>query len=139
MIVVDAMVLNYALIEHPAFSDEVERVRHLDSFWLGPPVWPSEQRNVLMQYVRATDPSIPRTDIDLAKAQDYMRDAENWMITRPVQSDDVFALADASDCSAYDCEYVALAQNLDVPLVTYDRPVLQAFPDIAIPPNDFIQ
>jgi predicted nucleic acid-binding protein len=31
----------------------------------------------------------------------------------------------------YDCEFVALAQHLDVPLVTADKKILREFPVIA--------
>jgi predicted nucleic acid-binding protein len=137
MIVVDAMVVNYALIDHPEFSEEVERLRGADASWCGPPLWRSEQRNVLMKYVRADSPSIPRTDIDLTAAQAYMRTAESWMQTMDVHSEAVLALANASSCSAYDCEYVALAEDLDVPLVTYDRRLQAAFPDRAFTPTGF--
>jgi predicted nucleic acid-binding protein len=44
-----------------------------------------------------------------------------------------------SGCTAYDCQYVALARQLDVPLVTHDRDVLRAFPETAIHPDDFIR
>jgi predicted nucleic acid-binding protein len=139
MIVVDAMVLNYALINHPRFSDEVERLRAVDAAWCGPPLWRSEQRNVLMKYVRADSPSIPRTDIDLKAAQAYMRTAEAWMQTMEVvHSETVLHLAHTSGCSTYDCEYVALAHALDVSLVTYDRTVLAAFADTALAPTDFV-
>jgi len=138
MIVVDAMVLNYALINHPHFSDEVEELRDIDSAWVGPPLWRSEQRNTLMQYVRASDPRIPRTDIDLDEAQSYMEDAEGWMGTLNVRSSDVLRLASESDCTAYDCEYVALAQHLGVWLVTYDDEVLEAFPNTALHPSEFL-
>lgn len=38
----------------------------------------------------------------------------------------------ASPCSAYDCEFVALAADLTVPLVTTDKKLVKSFPDIAI-------
>ena len=136
MIVVDAMVLNYALIDHPDFSEEVERLREINASWCAPPLWRSEQRNVLMKYVRADSPSIPRTDIDLGAAQAYMRKAESWMQTMDVDSEAVLALADASGCSAHDGEYVALAEDLGVPLVTYDRRLQAAFPNRAVAPTE---
>ena len=36
-----------------------------------------------------------------------------------------------SECSAYDCEFVALAQYLGVPLATQDRLLLRNFPATA--------
>lgn len=36
-------------------------------------------------------------------------------------------------CSAYDCEFVWLARDLRLPLVTADRKVLDAFPDTVAP------
>ena len=49
----------------------------------------------------------------------------------PVASEQVLQLATSSGCSAYDCEFVAAAQQLGVPLVTEDRAILTAFPDLA--------
>jgi predicted nucleic acid-binding protein len=40
-------------------------------------------------------------------------------------------------CSAYDCEYVALARQLAAPLVTSDRRVLAAIAESAVSPAEF--
>lgn len=45
-----------------------------------------------------------------------------------VKSQEVLELARSSGCSAYDCEYAALAMQLDVKLVTMDGKLLKAFP-----------
>lgn len=50
----------------------------------------------------------------------------------------VLSLALDSGCSAYDCEFVWLARDLRVPLVTADRQVLGTFPDIAVPADVFV-
>lgn len=42
-------------------------------------------------------------------------------------------LADSSSCSAYDYEFVALARQLSVKLVTEDKKILTEFPDVAVP------
>ena len=52
---------------------------------------------------------------------------------QPVSSEQVLTLASSSRCSAYDCEFVAAAQQLGVPLVTEDRMILSAFPVEARP------
>ena len=44
----------------------------------------------------------------------------------------MFQVIEASRLSAYDAEFVALAEILDVTLVTEDRAVLSAFPERAI-------
>lgn len=38
-----------------------------------------------------------------------------------------------SNCSAYDCEFVALAMALGVKLMTMDAKLLKAFPTLAVP------
>lgn len=48
-----------------------------------------------------------------------------------VTSEHVLHLVSNSSCSAYDCEFVAAAQQLGVPLITEDRTILTAFPDVA--------
>ena len=46
-------------------------------------------------------------------------------------SEQVLQLASSSRCSPYDCEFVAAAQQLGVPLATVDRAILAAFPHLA--------
>ena len=63
-----------------------------------------------------------------SEAEDLMSGAEF-----EVDSRGVLGLVRESDCSAYDCEYVALAMQLGIRLVTMDGKVLRAFPDVAVP------
>lgn len=44
----------------------------------------------------------------------------------------VLELVRDSDCSAYDCEFVALAMSLGITLVTEDKKLLKAFPAQAL-------
>ena len=48
-------------------------------------------------------------------------------------SREVLECVRTSDCSAYDCEFVALAMRLNIPLVTMDKKLLKAFPGRAMP------
>jgi len=56
-----------------------------------------------------------------------------------VASFQVMELVASSDCSAYDCEFVALAGDLGTPLVTVDRKILKEFPQIAISLDEYIE
>jgi predicted nucleic acid-binding protein len=49
-----------------------------------------------------------------------------------IPSDDVLGLTSQHNITAYDGEFVVLAQQLGVPFVTFDKPVRVAFPNIAI-------
>jgi len=51
----------------------------------------------------------------------------------------VVEIALASGCTAYDCEYVVVARVLQVGLVTWDKKVLSAFPDLAMAPEDLLR
>lgn len=50
----------------------------------------------------------------------------------------VFELVAASRCTSYDCEYVALAKDMNLALVTFDQQVVGAFPAIAVFPQNFM-
>jgi hypothetical protein len=114
-----------ALLEHPSRSVEVRHAADRDNEWCAPPLWRSEFCNALMQYVHSDDESIPGTDVTLGGA-----------IERVSAAEAVLRLADRSGCSPYDCEYVQLDDNLNTRLLTYDEPVLEAFPEIAFRPDD---
>ena len=126
MIVVDTNIIVYLYLqgEHTA---QAESVLQKDAEWLAPPLWRSEFRNVLAFYLR-------QRYLSLEDARTIMQEAELLLQGREygVSSPRVLDLAAASRCSAYDCEFVALAQDLDVPLVTADKKVLTAFPETAV-------
>jgi len=46
-----------------------------------------------------------------------------------VNSIQVYNLADQSDCSSYDCEFISLAEDLDIKLITMDKQILRSFPE----------
>ena len=45
----------------------------------------------------------------------------------------------ATKCSAYDCEFVALAHANGVRLLTVDRQILHEFPEVAISLKEFVR
>ena len=125
MIVVDTNVLAYLLLPGPK-TELAEILRQQDLDWVAPPLWRSELRNVLSGYLR-------RDLLQRSAAVALMQEAEAILSAHeePVSTELVLELVSTSQCSAYDCEFVAAAQQLDVPLVTEDRAILAAFPDRA--------
>jgi predicted nucleic acid-binding protein len=56
-----------------------------------------------------------------------------------ISSAQVLALVAKSNCSSYDCEFIALAQHLNISLVTQDKKILREFSSISISVADFIE
>jgi len=131
MIVVDTNLIGYLLLPSER-STQAEQVLRRDPEWAAPLLWRSEFRNVLAVQVR-------KGQLTLEHALAVMKQAEELMHGREyaVVSTDVLRLASSSQCSAYDCEFVALAQDLGVGLVTVDSQVLAAFPALAQSPEQF--
>jgi predicted nucleic acid-binding protein len=125
VIVVDTNVITYLWVPC-AETPLAERLAALDEQWCAPLLWRSEFRNVLVGLAR-------RGLITFEGARRTADDAESQMRDREyaVPSDSVIRMAASGECSAYDCEFVVLAQALGVPLVTADRQVVKAFPSIA--------
>jgi len=126
MIVVDSNIIIYVHVESERTALAL-RALQKDPYWVAPPLWESEFRNVLAGYMRRRILNIEDTKLVMKSALKTMEGRE---ILPP--SDLVLDLVAASDCSAYDCEYVALARHLDVKLVTGDQKILQNFPETAI-------
>lgn len=122
MIVVDTHVLAYLYLPGK-FSDAAEALLLRDFDWAVPRLWRSEFRNVLATYMRK---GLLAYDDALSihrKAEAVVAGAEY-----DVSTSEVLRLASESGCSAYDCEFVALAEHLDVRLVSEDTRLCRAFP-----------
>jgi predicted nucleic acid-binding protein len=78
--------------------------------------------------------------LDHDEAEKILNEAEDLLEGREfeVSSSHVLALTQTSSCSSYDCEYVALAQNFNIPLVTADKIVLKEFSAAAVSPAVFV-
>src|SRR5581483_4423010 len=100
-----------------------EALLRRDPEWTAPVLWRSEFRNILAGYMR-------RKTLTLDQARAVQMEAEALMAgnERDVDSARVLELVRDSDCTAYDCEFVAVAMQLDVKLITGDTKVLRAFP-----------
>lgn len=131
MIVVDTNLIAYLLLRGERTA-AAERTYQKDSEWAAPTLWRSEFRNVLAIYLR-------RGSLHLRQALKHARDAETLIEGREfaVETARVLRLAVQSGCSAYDCEFVALAHDLGVPLITSDRKLLYRFKSVTVSPEAF--
>ena len=132
MIIADTNIISYLLLP-TIYTDSVEKLYKIDPDWSAPILWKSEFRNVMALYLR-------KKIITLEKAMQLQDTAESIIIQNEydISSPQVLALIDKSDCSAYECEFIALANHLDTKLVTQDKKVLRAFPTTAISVSDFL-
>lgn len=126
MIVVDANILAYLYLPGP-LTAPAEALFAKDPDWAAPLLWRSEFRNILLGYLR-------REFLSLEEAAGRQRQAEELLAGAEfqVESREVLALARDSRCTAYDCEYVALAVHLDTRLVTMDKQLIREFPKYVV-------
>ena len=131
MIVVDTNAVVHLLLGGDQTA-AARRVFGKDPEWAAPLLWRSEFRSVLSMLMR-------RQDLALAHALEAAREAELLMGGREfsVETQTVLELTRESGCTAYDCEFVALASDLRVQLVTSDREILAAFPTLAVAIEQF--
>ena len=126
MIVADTNLIAYLAMPSP-YTEAAERLLVSEPEWVAPVLWRSEFRNVLALYLR-------KGLIRFEQALDIQAEMESLFQGKEyeVASLDVLSLVNQSECSAYDCEFVALAKGLGVRLVTMDRKLAACFPDTAM-------
>lgn len=131
MIVVDTNILASLLLPTPD-TEMAEAAFVKDPDWCSPLLWRSELRNVVANLMRLQR-------LELAQACRVLEQAEQVLALREIEPPDfeVLQLAEDSGCTAYDCEFVAVARQLDAPLVTLDQQILRKFPRTAITLTDF--
>ncbi len=133
MIVADSNLIAYLHLPGPK-ERVADAVLLKDSEWWVPPLWKSEFRSILFAYMRTQGMDVTTAEAHWTEAWDHL--GPNQMEPNPAR---VLAKASDSRLSAYDAEFVVLAEDLGVRLVTSDRQVLNAFPKIAISPEDFLR
>ena len=133
MIVVDANILSYFFLPSGDQSIMAQQIYRKQTLWVAPVLWRSELRNVLALYMRHRQLSIVKANLIMQQAESMMNGLEFT-----VASAAVINLVAISNCTAYDCEFVALAHQLKVPLVTNDKKLLREFPETAVSPQKFL-
>ncbi len=126
MIVVDSNIVAYLYLPGE-YTAAAEALLERDPSWAAPVLWRSEFRNILAGYMRRGSLTFQQVHDLQSEAEDLLRGAEY-----EVDLLSVLELVRDSKCSAYDCEFVALAMKLGTKLVTMDGKLLRAFPGITV-------
>ena len=132
MIVVDANILIYSMIKCEQ-SPLVQKLRGKDADWRTAALCLHETLNVLATYHR-------REVLTLAQCRTLLGHAERFIEAAQceVAMDTALAVAAQYAVTGYDAQYVALAQSLNVPLITQDRKLRKAVPGIAFSREEFL-
>ena len=126
MIVVESNVVAYLYLPGE-YTAAAEALLEHDPDWAALVLWRSEFRNILAGYLRRRTLTFDQACGLQSEAEDLLAGSEF-----EVDSQSVLELVRDSDCSAYDCEFIALAIKLDTQLVTVDKKLLKAFPQRAV-------
>ena len=125
MIVVDTNIIAYLWLP----SERRAKARALlkrHGRWFAPLLRRSEFRNIFGGYLRRGELTIGDARNAYDGAAELLRGGE-----RVPKTESILDLVSGSDLSAYDCEFVAVANSLDVPLATADRKIVRSFPRTA--------
>jgi predicted nucleic acid-binding protein len=130
--VVDTNVVAYLLLGSEAFVDEARTCLDTISNPIAPAHWEAELTNVVWMAVRSgiLRPEDGPVRLSLAKRLGV----ESVATTTLCQG--ALLRSVASGVAVYDTLFVELAARGRCPLLTFDKAVIKAFPDIAIRPRD---
>ena len=133
MIVVDTEVI--ASMTFPTRNSAAVQLLHeRNPVWGAPLIWKSGFLNVVSLYYR-------KQMIDYEDAMNALTFAERLIGTREhlVPAKAIIDAAFRSMRPTYGCEFVVLAEQLGTRLVTYDKKLIEEFPELAITPDAYLK
>ncbi len=130
--VVDTNVVAYLLLGTTRFVDDARRCMTTVTAPVAPAHWEAELANVIWMAVRSGVllPEDGPSRLTLARRLGIESVATTTL------SHGALLKSLKSGVAVYDTLFVELAQRMRCPMVTFDKAVLKAFPDIAIHPSD---
>ncbi|MCK6526684.1 type II toxin-antitoxin system VapC family toxin [Myxococcota bacterium] len=131
MIVADTNLVSYLLIEGEQ-TEGARAVWSMDPDWRLPPLWRAEFLNVLATSARAGVLDREQALLVWGRATALFGGGE----VEP-EGEAVLEVALRWGLSAYDAQFVCVAERLGVPLVTADKAILRACRDRAHPITSF--
>jgi len=125
MIVVDASILSFLLIEGE-LTEEARALYRIDPEWVTPPILNHEMLAILTE--------VGSREGDAAAMIELWRQVRLLVGSRQQIPDPVRSLRRGVETgiSGYDAQYLALAEQLSLPLITEERALLEAAPGRAV-------
>jgi predicted nucleic acid-binding protein len=133
VIVVDTNIICYRCMASP-YAQAADAAWKRDPQWIAPTLWRSEFRNALAGALRHNSLTLEAA-LEIAYLAKTIMTGNEFVVSDLA----VLQLVAHSRCSAYDCEFIALAQEHQVFLVTEDRHVLREFPAITLSLGEFLR
>ena len=125
MIVVDSSVISFLFLEGE-LTESVKELHRIDSEWITPPILNHEMLNILAV--------VGTADQAVAPMEEIWRDIRALLGSRQQVPDPLRSLHLAIELkiSGYEAQYVARAQQLNMPLVTEEQRLLEQLPDLCL-------
>jgi predicted nucleic acid-binding protein len=130
VIVVDTKLIAYAVLPGER-TEAALALAERDPGWVAPVLWRRELRNVLAILMRVRQLALGRALAAFSAAEGIVTDAGFEPST-----EECLRLAIRGRVSAWDAEFVFVAEAMGLPLVTADRRLARAFPRIVVPLGD---
>jgi len=130
--VVDTNVVAYFLLGTESFVDEARHGLESVADPVAPAHWEAELTNVLWMAVRAGVLPAEEGPVRLGLARRLGIES----VATSTLCQGALLRAISTSVSVYDTLFVELASRISAPLVTFDKAILRAFPDIARRPRD---
>lgn len=134
MIIVDTNAVFHFFASKKQEGQDMKNVYELDKHWIVPYLFWYELLNVFCSQIKYAS-------MTLERAQELYEMVRVFFYDRVYSSNPqkVLNIAVESECSVYDCEFVAIAIDFGIPLITYDKKILKTFSNIAMTADTFIQ
>jgi predicted nucleic acid-binding protein len=126
MLVADTTAIVHLHFEGEWHAEAIAAYRS-DPDWVTVPLWRFEFLNVLLQKRRAGHFGTGGAMVSLRQAAERM-----MLLERSPDDLEAFQIALRHRLTGYDACYVALAQQINAPLLTEDKELLAKFPGLAV-------
>lgn len=130
--VLDTNVVAYLLLGTPSFADEARAALNVVTSPLAPAHWEAELTNVVWMAVRSGVLPAAEGPVRLSLARRLGIES----VATGTLCQGALLRAVTSGIAVYDTLFIELAVRTACPLLTFDKALVKAFPDIALRPRD---